>query len=145
MSVSMDIKWKYFFLFARLDTKLCNLAQDWAETLATEDRIAHRPDVNYGENIYCLWSSECQNAKVNPREVCQSWYDEVKEYNFDVEKRGSPRAGQFTQMVWKATKHLGVGMAKTKKGKVLVVCNYSPRGNIIGEFGRNVFRGRWCG
>lgn len=120
---------------------MCSLAQDWAETLAIEDRIAHRPNVNYGENIYCLWSSE-QNAKINPREVCQSWYDEIKEYNFDVEPRASPRAGHFTQMVWKATKHLGVGMSKTKKGKVLVVCNYNPRGNVIGEFERNVHRAR---
>lgn len=125
----------------RLDDKLCNLAQQWAETLAVEDRIAHRPDSNYGENIYCLWSSE-QTAKVNPREVCQSWYDEYKQFDFTVEPRGPFKAGHFTQMIWKSTKYLGVGVAKTKKGKVLVVCNYNPRGNVIGEFSNNVYRAR---
>lgn len=126
---------------SRLDDDLCAEAQNWAETLAVEDRIAHQPNSNYGENIYCLWSSE-RSAKVNPREVCQSWYDEIKEFDFTVEPRSSLKAGHFTQMVWKSSKQLGVGVAKTEKGKVFVVCNYKPRGNVIGEFIGNVLRKR---
>lgn len=124
-----------------MDQNLSWYAQEWAETLAAEDRFAHRPGSNYGENLYCLWTSDT-NAKVNPREICQSWYDDIKEYNFNNEPKGSPRGGHFTQMVWKSTKLLGVGLAKTKKGKVLVVCDYDPRGNILGQFGRNVNRAR---
>lgn len=109
--------------------------------MAREDRFAYRPNTNYGENIYCLWSSD-RNAKANPKNVCRSWYDEIKEFNWNVEPKGAFKAGHFTQMIWKSTQDLGVGVAKTKKGKVLVVCNYSPRGNVIGEFNANVVRGR---
>ncbi|KAL5290195.1 glipr2 family protein [Megaselia abdita] len=122
-----------------LNLDLCSLSQDWTETLAKEDRFAYRPNCNYGENIYCLWSSD-RSAKVDPRDICRSWYEENKEHNYYVEPKGLFRAGHFTQMVWKATEELGVGIATTKKGKVLIVCNYKPRGNTIGEFMFNVVR-----
>lgn len=118
---------------------MCQLSQDWAEILAKEDRFAYRPNCTYGENIYCLWSSD-HNAKANPKDVCRSWYEEHREHNYHVEPRGVFRAGHFTQLVWKSTTELGVGIAKTKRGKVLVVCNYNPRGNTIGEFNANVLR-----
>jgi glioma pathogenesis-related protein 2 len=114
-------------------------AQCWAETLAKEDRFTYRQNCQYGENLYCLWSSD-RNAKANAKDVCRSWYDEVREFTFDVEPRGMLKAGQFTQMVWKNSKHIGVGCAKTKKGKVIVVVTYHPRGNIIGQFNMNVAR-----
>lgn len=117
------------------------MAQDWAETLANEDRFAYRPNSNYGENIYCLWSSD-RNAKANPKDVCRSWYEEIKEYDFSIEPKGVFRAGHFTQMIWKTSQDLGVGVAKTKKGKVLVVCDYNPRGNVVGQFMANVLRAR---
>lgn len=123
----------------KLNKNLRSISQDWAETLAREDRFAYRPNSDYGENIYCLWSSD-RNAKANPKNVCRSWYDEVKEFNFGVEPKGMFKAGHFSQMVWKSSRELGVGVAKTKKGKVLVVCNYEPRGNVIGQFNANVLR-----
>lgn len=123
----------------RLNKNLRSISQDWAETLAREDRFAYRPNSNYGENIYCLWSSD-RNAKANPKNVCRSWYDEMREFNFGVEPKGMFKAGHFSQMVWKSSKELGVGVAKTKKGKVLVVCNYDPRGNVVGQFNSNVMR-----
>lgn len=121
---------------------MCTVSQEWADTLALEDRFAHRPNSNYGENIYCLWSSD-RNAKANPREVIRSWYDEIKEHDFAVEPKGIFKAGHFTQLVWKSSQDLGVGVSKTKKGKVLVVCNYNPRGNIAGQFSGNVLKARW--
>ncbi|XP_063699505.1 uncharacterized protein LOC134830072 isoform X2 [Culicoides brevitarsis] len=126
----------------KLNKILTKDAQHWAEILARDDRFTYRQNSAYGENLYCLWSSD-RNAKVSPKEICRSWYDEVKEYNFDTEPRGVLKAGQFTQLVWKASKDLGIGMAKTKKGKVLVVATYYPRGNIIGQFMLNVGRGRF--
>lgn len=131
----------YLSIFSRLNKKLCAISQEWADTLAAEDRFAHRPNSNYGENIYCLWSSD-RNAKANPREVCRSWYEEIKEHDFAVEPKGIFKAGHFTQLVWKSSQDLGVGVSKTKKGKVLVVCNYNPRGNIAGQFSANVLKAR---
>lgn len=122
-----------------MNTDLSALAQEWAEKLAREERFAHRPNFEYGENIYCLWSSD-RNEKANPREVVRSWYEENKEFNYGVEPKGIFRAGHFSQLVWKSSKELGVGVGKTKRGKVIVVCNYNPRGNISGEFLLNVKR-----
>lgn len=47
-------------------------------------------------------------------------------------------AGHFSQVVWKDSKEMGVGMA-TKGGKCIVVANYTPAGNYIGMYQDNVF------
>ncbi|CAD7077936.1 unnamed protein product [Hermetia illucens] len=134
-----DYRRKHGVLELKLNPDLCQLSQEWADKLAKEDRFAYRPNSMYGENIYCLWSSD-RNAKANPKDVCRSWYEEHREHSYIVEPKGAFRAGQFTQMVWKSTQELGVGLAKTRRGKVIVVCNYHPRGNTVGEFMANVLR-----
>lgn len=53
----------------------------------------------------------------------RSWYDEVKQYTWNVEPRGAFKAGQFSQLVWKSSKELGVGLGRTKNGKVVVVAS----------------------
>lgn len=47
-------------------------------------------------------------------------------------------SGHFTQVVWKGTKEVGFGHAKSNSGSVFVVANYFPAGNMQGEFRRNV-------
>ncbi|VVC92423.1 unnamed protein product [Leptidea sinapis] len=46
--------------------------------------------------------------------------------------------GHFTQMVWVSTRFFGVGKARSRAGKVIVVANYSPPGNMSGHFETNV-------
>ena len=70
----------------------------------------------------------------------RSWYDEVKQYLWNVEPKGAFKAGQFSQIVWKTSRELGVGLGRTRNGKVIVVASYYPRGNIIGQFLHNVKR-----
>lgn len=41
-------------------------------------------------------------------------------------------------MVWVATRFFGVGKARSRAGKVIVVANYSPPGNMSGQFETNV-------
>ena len=65
-----------------------------------------------------------------------SWYSEIERYVFCGNGR-SPGTGHFTQVVWADTRCLGVGLA-SKDGKVMVVCNYDPPGNMIGAYQDNV-------
>jgi Cysteine-rich secretory protein family len=46
--------------------------------------------------------------------------------------------GHFTQVVWKSSKELGVGKAKSRSGRIYVVANYYPPGNYQGQFAQNV-------
>jgi glioma pathogenesis-related protein 2 len=70
------------------------------------------------------------------------WYNEIKYYKFS-KSQFSMETGHFTQLIWKATKNLGVGIAFTSsKRKVYVVAQYSPPGNMEEAFKENVLPGK---
>ncbi len=119
---------------------LARFAQEWADEVARTGRIGHRPGEGefaqrYGENI--AWGS---GGGFDVLTGARSWYEEKKSYT-----PGTPiprdfrdfKAGHYTQMVWEDTTEIGAGkaviQAGDRKGSLLVVCNYNPRGNMIGE------------
>lgn len=68
--------------------------------------MQHRPNNEYGENIYYAF-----NFDPSAEHCVKSWYDEIKNYNFS--KPGfSSQTGHFTQVVWKDSIELGVGITK---------------------------------
>ena len=62
-----------------------------------------------------------------------AWYSEVSKVNFDDLKFVSG-TGHFTQVVWKASVKLGMGVS----GKYCVA-RYKAPGNMMGAFDKNVF------
>ena len=71
-------------------------------------------------------------------QTTDDWYKEIKLYNFN-QPGFSMSTGHFTQVVWKGSQKLGLGYALTGDGKTLyVVAQYSPPGNIRGQFEQNV-------
>jgi len=49
--------------------------------------------------------------------------------------------GHFTQLVWRNSKRVGFGFAKTGNSKgMIVVANYDPAGNYKGQYRANVAR-----
>merc|ERR1740123_1703672 len=91
----------------------------------------------YGENLYCSWSSN-PKAKCAGSKPVDSWYSEMTKYTFGSEPTSSA-SGHFTQVVWKNTQKLGIAKAKSpKSGKIIVVANYEPAGNWIGQYKDNV-------
>ena len=49
------------------------------------------------------------------------------------------KTGHLTQVVWKGSKQLGVGVAFANNGHTaVVVANYSPPGNYLNKFPENV-------
>lgn len=44
----------------------------------------------------------------------------------------------MTQLLWKKSKLMGVGVSKNKSGSIFIVANYNPRGNVYGFFEENL-------
>ncbi len=109
-------------------------AQRWADYLAKHNgrKIYGSGSVEQGENIW--WGSS--NAYTFAQMV-DCWGSEEKDFSDGVypavSKTGKPdNVSHYTQMVWKTTTH--VGCAKAVAGQYdILVCRYSPRGNIAGE------------
>ena len=120
----------------KLDKKLCKYSEEWAKHLAAKNILEHRPSCNHGENIYCMYSSD-PNFTITGHSPVDVWYEEVQHHPFGREPN-SLKSGHFTQVVWKSSESLGVGVAKNSQGSIYVVANYSPAGNFVGHYVENV-------
>ncbi|KAL7741057.1 hypothetical protein ACLKA6_013490 [Drosophila palustris] len=115
----------------RLDDDLSELATEWAQHLLATRRMEHREDSGYGENIYMAMGGD-----LDPKDAVKSWYDEIEDYDWS-RPSFQMDTGHFTQVVWKGSKELGVGVAK-RGNTMYVVCNYNPPGNYMNMFKKNV-------
>uniref|UniRef100_A0A0K0G203 SCP domain-containing protein n=1 Tax=Strongyloides venezuelensis TaxID=75913 RepID=A0A0K0G203_STRVS len=69
------------------------------------------------------------------------WYQERKKYNYRT-LVGTPETMHFSNLVWKATKKVGIGIAK--KGLDLFVClMFFPEGNQEFQFRDNVKKAKY--
>lgn len=119
-----------------LDPAISQYAQEWANNIASRNVMQHRSNNRYGENIYACFGK----TNLTGQEVVHSWYNEIKDYRFGESNPSNfGKVGHFTQVVWKNSKRLGVGMAKNGNN-VYVVCNYDPPGNFGGQYPANVTR-----
>ncbi|CAK7210042.1 hypothetical protein SCUCBS95973_000658 [Sporothrix curviconia] len=92
----------------------------------------------YGENIAVGYPSV--------QAAVDAWGDERSQYNFN-DPSFSEATGHFTQLVWKDSTTVGCGRklcggkaAGSKSTGWFLVCEYWPRGNIIGQFAQEVGR-----
>ena len=106
-----------------------------ADELAKLGRLQHKVEDGMGQNLAYVWSSQGKN--VTGEQIVSMWYDEIKDYDFNKATFTS-NTGHFTQVVWVGSKEVGVGISTTPEGKVFVVANYLPAGNMMGEFAENV-------
>ncbi|XP_035513733.1 Golgi-associated plant pathogenesis-related protein 1-like isoform X3 [Morone saxatilis] len=118
-----------------LNAELNAAAQTWADNLLATGCLQHS-DTKDGENVYCKSSSATLN--LTGKEAVDSWYSEIKDYNWSNPGFQSG-TGHFTQVVWKDSTEVGVGMA-TDGRRVFVVGQYRPAGNMnmSGYFEKNV-------
>ena len=69
---------------------------------------------------------------------CLFRYDEEKHYDYRRGRsNGGGIVGHFTQLVWKATTKVGVGVAQ-KGTETVVVARYTSAGNFRGRYTENV-------
>jgi len=104
---------------------LAAVAQQWANNLIATNSFYHRPDNRYGENLYSI-----SGGAASPADVVAAWAAEARGY--DVRSNTCAGVcGHYTQLVWRATKTVGCGVATDPEREVWV-CDYDPPGNIIG-------------
>jgi pathogenesis-related protein 1 len=115
-------------------TELAQYAQAWANHLSADCELEHRPNSGswaqqYGENIF--WGGGEDYTLLHASE---SWYSEIRDYRYGpLTEKNWYKTGHYTQMVWKNTTHVGMGKAVCKNGSILIVANYNPSGNYMGE------------
>ena len=129
-----------------LTEELNDYAQKYAETLAAKNKMQHSPDEEReeiygdwtGENLYYYWTS-ASDLTINGAAAVDDWYDEIKDYDFEEGKSKGGVVGHFTQLVWKGSTQLGVGVARSSENRVFVVANYHFGGNFNDDYLNNVF------
>lgn len=85
----------------------------------------------YGENL-ALGCSEVTGC-------VDLWGDEREKFDYD-DPDFSEETGHFTQLVWKNTTAVGCGSRLCGTRGWYLVCEYWPRGNVLGQFGEQVGR-----
>ena len=121
-----------------LDQRLNRQAQKYADYLASvgsTTQLNHSKVPMLGENLCRYFNS--LGRQITPEKVMNEFLTQAKLYDFKFGDYSKPTA-HFTQLVWKQTRKLGIGLAKAKNGSWYVVCNYEPAGNISGLFRENV-------
>ncbi|KAI1235582.1 hypothetical protein IHE44_0002463 [Lamprotornis superbus] len=101
-----------------------------------------------GQNLAVHWGS---TDSISTASDTTSWYDEVKDYTFPYPHECNPwcpdrcsgaMCTHYTQIVWATTNRIGCAVHVCKQmnvwgeiweNAVYLVCNYSPKGNWIGE------------
>lgn len=101
------------------------------------DNDFNHSDSDDGENIYVDYNTKLTDSEAVIA-ATKDWYSEVSKYNYN-KPRYSDDTGHFTQVVWKNTKNMGIGVGRSKDA-VYVCANYAPPGNYPGEFRENVLK-----
>ena len=103
-----------------------------AANFLPQGRQKHCPKSGFGQNIALATLSLHRTLA----QMVDQWGDEKR--NFingeypSVSATGSPGAvSHYTQMIWQETEEVGCGKANSS-GYEILVCDYSPRGNING-------------
>ncbi|VDD91063.1 unnamed protein product [Enterobius vermicularis] len=121
-------------------------AQYWANHLAsTLSCISHDPAKRFGENIFFYAATVLPSETVLAKMTVHSFFIESKDYNYNNhENLDYHTRGHFTQLVWRSTKKLGIGVAIAYSSgnhgnpcmpnfpatAIYVVIKYDPPGNV---------------
>ena len=111
------------------DDAVAGVAQNWSDQIAASGSFGHRPDNQYGENIF-MGTSGAYSAQ----DVVDDWGSEVSNYDIpSLTCAADATCGHFTQLVWATTARIGCGKSTGPDGNDYWVCNYDPPGNMQGD------------
>jgi uncharacterized protein YkwD len=109
---------------------------DVAQAYAERCRFAHSGN-GLGENLYAETGVDS-----SAEAVVEAWASEAEFYNYTNNScAAGEQCGHYTQVVWRATRRLGCGLARCTSNSPFGtgdpwnnwVCNYDPPGNFVGQ------------
>ncbi|KXJ93396.1 CAP domain-containing protein [Microdochium bolleyi] len=110
-----------------------------AQSHTNSCEFKHKVDGDYGQNLG--WSSGSDAVSAMADMVTETWYGEVSaftQYGAATPNMGSfSDWGHFSQLTWKDTQEVGCAYSACN-GAYFFECNYSPPGNVAGQYGANV-------
>lgn len=112
-------------------TQLAAVAQSWANHLASAEncRLVHTTGDRYGENLF-----GGAGRAYTALDAAQDWYGEIAQFHYGpLTDDNWSAAGHYTQMIWRSTTTVGMGRATCPNGWVVIVAEYDPPGNYIGQ------------
>jgi len=127
-----------------LDPDLVKYAKNRAKVVSTYDGLdenhAGNKGSGYGENMSLQMTMSDQPAPTTV--ASSSWYGEIVDYDFaDAKSYAGQVTGHFTQLVWKGSTKFGAARVFGKGPEyyeTYIVANFSPAGNMGGEYATNV-------
>lgn len=115
------------------------IANEHAKYIIESGKFEHSIN-SYGENIaYAYVSGDDNRAFIYTTDLM---YAEKQYYDYN-NPEFSYTTGHFTQMVWKNSKHVGIGYYKNETVIAFVV-NFHPPGNYYNDFIDNVLPSVEC-
>ena len=138
------------------DTNLQKRATEWANFLQSQGCIMRHPQsssecMQYMNGSSSAWGGACNDSKGDGQNIAlrhlegsydpsllnepsfsvTGWFNECGDYKDNGIDGNGQETGHYTQLMWPSTTSVGCAISKCPdSGKVLVVCNYAPGGNI---------------
>ncbi|KAK1567342.1 hypothetical protein Q3G72_011064 [Acer saccharum] len=106
---------------------VASYAQNYANQRMGDCNLVHSGGP-YGENLAGSTGNLSGKAAVG------LWVSEKADYDTITNTcRDGKACGNYTQVVWQDSKHLGCGEVQCKNGGSFICCNYDPPGNFLGS------------
>ncbi|EYC35863.1 hypothetical protein Y032_0967g3238 [Ancylostoma ceylanicum] len=135
-------------LVLKYNCSLEQTAMKWANQ--AQCQMTHS-DYDVGENLYAVSGTSTSlesaaevrsNLTVSPNSLddksfhqsaTEPWVEEINQFGISSALTQRPGIGHATQVLWGTTETLGCGVIKCKDGGIMVVCQYYPAGNYVGQ------------
>ena len=113
------------------DKELDEIAQNYSEKISITNDLNNSKNTFNGEELgESLFSC---SRPIEASKLVDNWYRIGQNYD-----ESNPKASHYTQMIWKNSQKIGVGITQSNTGYFYIVANYYPGGNIEGQFKENV-------
>ncbi len=109
------------------DPILSDYSEQRANSIINVESFEHVSNCPYGENLYCSYDLD------NVSNCVDKWMSESANWNEMENNWMEDGLGHFSQVVWRGSTNLGIGKSYMSNGLLVIVCNYYPSGNLVGE------------